>query len=279
MFITAKDEYGNDVSAEQAVDGTNHYCPNCGARMRVRRCVTRTDHFFLYRDQHKSKDCAEIENEKSVVRDPGMLNVAKFVRKTMTEHPRGGQSSTRGTGSASKSSKEILPPKSLRQLAVCGVCQLPANTPIEGGVLSDLLLIYRSFSNQLSTNESLGMRVIELQLDSAQDRHIRYVGFWKWQGKWHRMFFEHCADETLDFETLTDEMFHEKTTRNGRSRWSKPKYKRILVSGVWSAIDHTQCAQICRYCTNARAVCIGMQISDLVSRNQIYYSDLPDNQQ
>lgn len=25
MFITAKDEYGNDVSAEQAVDGTNHY--------------------------------------------------------------------------------------------------------------------------------------------------------------------------------------------------------------------------------------------------------------
>lgn len=277
MFLIVKDQYGSDITTHQALEGTDYFCRYCGARMRVRRCVVRTDHFFLFKDTHKSKDCAEIENERTVVRDPTLLNASRFVRKTMLVSSGTGRSNTGERINSSKPAKEVLPPKSLRQLMVCGVCQLPANTPIEGGVLSDLLLTYRCFSKILSKNESLGMRVVELQLDSAQDHRIRYVGYWKWHGTWHRVFFEHFADGILDFEALLDELFHEKVIHKGHTHWSKSKYKRVLVSGVWSAIEQTQCSQICGYCTNARSLCVGMQISALVSRNQIYYSDLPEN--
>lgn len=279
MHIIAKDQYGNKVDIRQALEGEDYFCLLCGARMRPRRCVVRTDHFFLFKDKHKSKDCAEIENERNVVRDPALLNASKFVRKTMLISSKADQSNARECVNSAKSSKEVLPPKSLRQLMVCGVCQMPADTPIEDGVLSDLLITYRSFNKLLSKNESLGARAMELQLDSAQGNRIRYVGYWKLKGEWHRMFFEHYADSSLDFEALADELFHKKIHRNGRTQWSQPKYKRILVSGVWASIDHAQCSQICGYCTNARSVCVGMQISDLMSRNQIYFSDLPENLQ
>lgn len=278
MHVIAKDQYGNEVDTQHALEGVDYYCSLCGATVRIRRCVVRTDHFFLFKDKHKSKDCAEIENEKNVVRDPALLNVSKFVRKTILVSSRSDRSNARESTKAPQSSKEVLPPKSLCQLMACGVCQMPADTPIEGGVLSDLLITYRSFSQLLSKNESLGMRVMELQLDSAQGNRIRYVGYWRCQSKWYRMFFEHYVDESLNFEELADELFHKKVDRYGRTIWIKPKYKRFLISGIWSAIGHAQCSKSCGYCANARSVCVGMQIADLVSRNQIYYSDLPQNQ-
>lgn len=278
MFLIVKDQYGSDITTHQALEGTDYFCRHCGARMRVRRCVIRTDHFFLFKDRHRSQDCAEIEKEKEVVREPSLLNASQFLRRTMAVRSGAERSHAGERKQSVKSTKEVLPPKSLRQLMVCGVCQMPASTPIEGGVLSDLLLTYRSFPQHLHGNPSLGGRVLGLQLDSAQGRCIRYLGYWKQKGKACRMFFEHYVDENLGFEELADELFQEKICRYGRSIWKKPRYKRILVSGIWSAIDHSQCSKICGYCVNARTVCVGMQIADLVNRNQIYYSDLPDNQ-
>ena len=216
--------------------------------------------------------------EKHVVRDLTLLSVNKFVSHLSLVPRAGVAKKSNRTHFDAIPAHEALPPNSLRQLQVCGACLMSPTSPIEGGVLSDLLLTYRSFRQHLAQNQSLGARILELKPVSAQNRHIRYVGFWKDGNQSYRAFFEHYVTDTVDFESLSDELFAEKTIRYGKAVWSKPKYKRVLVAGTWTAISRHQCSQLCGYCHQARAICSGMQYADLRNRNQIYYSDLPDNQ-
>ncbi|MBQ9762021.1 MAG: hypothetical protein IJV82_02980 [Oscillospiraceae bacterium] len=278
MYTYALDRKGTVVTAEQAINGEDYCCPHCHAKMRVRKSTNRRSHFFLHADKHKSKECAEIEKEKHVVRDLTLLSVNKFIGRLSSVPCVGVAKKSNSTHSETIPVNEALPPNSLRQLQVCGACQMSPNTPIAGGILSALLLTYRSFRIYLSRNQPLGPRVLELKPVSAQNGRIRYVGFWKDGNQSYRAFFEHDAANTVDFEAVADELFAQKAYRYGHPVWGKPKYKRVLVAGTWVAMTKHQCSRLCGYCHQARTICSGMQYAELCNRSQIYYSDLPDNQ-
>lgn len=276
MFKMALTAQGNLTYANQAESGADHYCPYCKARMRVRHYRFREDHFFLLNDTHKSKDCGIIEKEITVDRDPKLLNCDQFAKRILSvPHKRAGNNhKSKRSPASSHAENSTLPPNSLLQLKVCGICDLDPNTKISHGVLSDLLITWKSYPHFFSINKSLGFRVLEVSLDSAENRHIRYVAFWQHS---RRMFFDHVVPDTVDFEALADQLFHTKEIYNGSPVWKKPKFLRVLVAGNWAVVNKTDCARSCWYCRNAKRICTGMQIAPFISKNQLYYSDLPDN--
>lgn len=275
----AMDEIGCLVSASEAIGGIDYYCPNCYAPMRLRKCLTRTSHFFVYADKHKSRDCGEIEKDRDVIRTTSLLDPKKFERAVMNprNHSRGSGTGGGGKGSASTSHKEMLPPNSIRQLVVCGARSMDPASPIEGGTLSDIYIGPKSYEKHFCDGSDLDFRVVELWLNSALNRRIRYVANWTYRGQLFRGFLEHHVDEALNFEELADMLFHERRDYYGYLIWQKPKYKTIAVGGVWSAAERSHCQKVCNFCKNARRTCRGMWFSPLTSLKQIYFSDLPDN--
>ena len=275
----ALDKDGNLISAIDAIGGTDYSCPHCYAIMRVRKCITRTPHFFLYDDKHKSRDCGELEKDRDVIRMPSLLNPQKFARAVMTPRSRsnGPGIGGGGKGSTPHSHKETLPPNSIRQLIVCGARSMDPSAPIEGGTLSDVYIGPKSYEKFFHEGVDLEFRVVELWLNSALDRRIRYVANWTYRGNLFRSFLEHHVDESLDFEELAGMLFHERRNYYGRSIWLKPKYKTIAVGGNWGAAEHTHCESVCNFCKIALRTCRGMWISPLTNLKQIYFSDLPDN--
>lgn len=275
----AHDNEGNLISAVDAIGGVNYFCPHCHAAMRVRKCITRSPHFFLFDDQHKSRDCGEFEKDRTAIRTPTLLNIKKFAKSVLFPRSRTTCSGGSGGGSGSKPAahKEILPPNCIRQLIVCGARSMDPKTPIENGILSDVYIGPKVYEKHFIKGVDLDFRVVELWLNSALDGRIRYVANWTYRGQVFRSFLEHHVDDSLNFEEIADELFHKRRDYYGRPLWVKPRYKTIAVGGEWTARDRKYCHKLCNFCKNAQRICRGMWTAPLYHMGQIYYSDLPDN--
>lgn len=276
LFI-ALDSEGKPVTAEEAESGMDHKCICCGALMRPRKCIARAPHFFLYGDKHKSRDCAELENERTAMRVPALLDAEKFARAVMK--PRSHKGPVKGGGGGHKPSdhKEMLPPNCIRQLIACGVRAMDPSSPIEGGVLSDVYVGPKAYEKCIVANEGLGFRAVDLWLDSAVDGRIRYVAVWDYKDAHYRSFFEHTVSDDLIFEEIADELFQERRYYYGRTLWVKPRFKTVTVAGIWETIARSVCTTACNNCKNAKRVCRGLWSAPLERKGQIYYSDLDAN--
>ena len=276
MFLYTLNEQGESVHVKDAKSGVDYFCPYCGCRMRVRRSVNGKLYFYAV-DGHLSRDCSDMEKEGGAARDPKLLNVSQFQNIVLRAKKEKGASRRGGGGSGGGSTKDILPPCNLRQLQIAGTLFLPPDTSIEGGVLSDLLLTYKSFLKFVAPHKSLGFRVLHLSLNSAFDRTIRFVGWWNHYGKKYRGFFDVQVDESIDFDKLVGRWFVSKTNKWGRQFYNQPKYKTALVAGVWNTVNRDKCGEECGYCKNARTCCVGMQTAVLADEKQIFVSDLLNN--
>lgn len=278
-FFWAISQNGKLITADDAIGGINYYCPHCHAAMHVRKCITRTSHYFIFNDYHKSKDCKEIEKDQKVIRMPALLNSNKFSSTIMNPkiHATGRNKRKENSGKARSSGRELRPPNCIRQLIVSGVREMDPNMQIENGKLSDVYIGPKSYCKCLQKDTSLDFRILDLWLNSALDGRIRYVARWNYRGHKFRAFFEHHVDESLNFEALADELFAQRSYYYGHTLWTKPRYKSIAVAGEWIAKDRNFCQRICNFCENARSSCFGMWVAQLKHIDQIYYSDLPNN--
>ena len=265
------------ISAPDAIGGENYYCPHCHAIMRVRKCITRSPHFFLLDDSHKSRDCKEFEKDRLVIRTPALINHKKFAKSVLFPKTHRGGGGGGGGGTRPVTHKEMLPPNCIRQLIVCGARFMNPTTPIEDGVLSDVYIGPKAYEKFFLEGTDLEFRVVELWLNSALDGRIRYIANWTYRGQLYRSFLEHHANASLDFEEIADSLFHERRSYYGRTLWVKPKYKSIAVGGEWTSVERSTCQHLCNFCKNARRICRGMWTAPLNHLGQIYYSDLYNN--
>ena len=270
---------GKLISALEAEGAVNYYCSHCHAIMRVRKSITRSPHFFLHDDYHKSRDCKAFEKEQNVIRTPTLIKPEKFAHSVLFPRSRKNQVHKEGDrpSATPHSSNEQRPPNSIRQLVICGAKSMDPNTPIDGGILADIYVGPKSYNMVLRDNKSLGFRVIHLWLDSAHNNRIRYAVVWTYRGKRYRAFFEHIVSDNIDFIALADALFHDKYCNYRGTFWRKSKYKTIAIGGDWSYIEREFCQTCCTSCQNPQYTYCGTQEAQLNHLDQIYYSDLPDN--
>lgn len=274
MILIALDENGRRVYAKDAKSQVDYFCLCCGCRMHVKKSTLGNAFFFALDDGHQSSGCRSVGEKNTAVRDPELLSVSKFQNAILGIK---GTNGGGGGGGDKGTPKDNLPPCTLPQLQLSGAPFLSPDTPIKGGVLSDLLLTYISFPKFVAPHTSLGFRVIELALDSAFDRTIHFVGWWKQNNQRYRAFFDVWVEEPDDFEALVGKYFAGTSFREGRLIYDQPKYNRALVAGDWTAVDHDECQKTCFYCKDARNPCVGMQKAILVNKNQIFCADVPKN--
>lgn len=283
-FALSKD--GVLVPAHDAIGGIDYYCPHCYATLRVRKCIVRLPHFFLFNDTHKTSDCGNLEKEHIALRSPILINPEKFARTIMT--PRLPKTDTDKLPDPKKrkdplSSKEMLPPNSLRQLIVCGVQFMDPSTPIEGGILSDVYIGPKAYGRCFKANENLNFRVIDLWLLNAYNGKIRYIANFTYGGHLYRCIFELHVDASLDFDSLANKLFQTYHVSYGRKIWVKAKYKSVTVAGDWTAVGTQHCQAHCSLCkksdksANKERICLGMWTAQLTHLEQLYYTDLPNN--
>lgn len=277
MILIALDENGRRVYAKDAKSQVDYFCLCCGCRMHVRKSTLGNVFFFALDGGHQSSDCRDAGEEDAAARDPELLSVSKFQNAVMRVRKEKGTGDGGGGSGGGGPAKEVLPPCNLRQLQLSGALSLPPNTPIEGGVLSDILLTHKSFSEFIAPHSSLGFRVLELSLDSAFNWTIRLKGWWgpKWQR--YRAFFDIQVDKSVDFDALVNNYFSGISLNKNGITYNQPKYERALVAGVWTAVNNDECQKTCFYCKNARTPCVGLQRATLASKNQIFCADVPKN--
>lgn len=279
MFTEVTRKDGSFITANEAESGVDYYCPHCGARMRVRKCTSRRNHFCLFQDYHRDSACKVIEQEKNVYRDVARLSVNGFQKSLRHTSPQGGRGKSGGKGKPQ--GEKTLPPNGLRQLVACGANKMDPNTPIEGGVLWDLLITPKSYYQIPNLQGSMGFRVIELWLRAVLDYHFRYVIHWDYKGKAYCMFFDHKATEELATE-LADQYFHDKKERTyGPPYWTNAKFNSVFVAGAWHYLSWDECRKICNQCTNGLTKdgrrCLGMWSADMDGKGCIYAAGHPNN--
>lgn len=274
MILIALNANGQIVYAKDAISQVDYSCPCCGCRMHVKKSILDNAFFFALDGGHQSSDCRSVEDKNTAVRNPELLSVSTFQNALL------GIKGTKvggGGGGGGGTPKEVLPPCNLPQLQLSGATFLPPDTPIKGGVLSDLLLTYTSFSKFVAPHTSLGFRVMELALDSAFGQTIRFIGWWKQNDQRYRAFFDVRVEEADDFDSLIKKYFAGTSFKEGRLIYDKPMYERALVAGLWTTVDRDECQKTCFYCKDARTPCVGMQRATLVTKNQIFCAEIPKN--
>lgn len=275
-FAQTKD--GKLVTATEAQSGVDHFCVICKATMRARKCTNMVDHFFLFHDAHKSRDCMELEKESGVIRKPGLLNRNKFLQGILNPKHRG--EGNGGGGGSTSPGRQMRPPNSLRQLIASGVrLQDPFSPITDGGILSDVFVGKRSYAHCIHTGEDLNPRAIDVRLWSARNGKITYTATWVYKNQKFRAFFIQKVSDEIDFEGIADSLFHVRRTFKGNDSWHEGKYKLLAVVGNWKAITKDECKKHCGWCKKENMrICLGMWESELKHEGQMYYSDLPDNQ-
>lgn len=275
----ALNKNGEQVTATDAQTGVDHFCVTCKAIMRARKCTNMVDHFFLFHDAHKSKDCRELENEHGVVRKPELLNANKFLSSIL--NPKHRERGTGGGGGGPTSpGKQMRPPNSLCQLIASGVrLQDPFSPIADGGILSDVFVGKLAYAHCIHEGEDLNLRAIDVRLWSARNGKITYTATWEYQNQKFRAFFIHRVGEELNFENIADSLFYARRAFRGRDSWHKGRYKLLTVVGDWKALDEEECMRRCSWCNGDEPrICLGMWEAELNYEQQLYYSDLPENQ-
>jgi hypothetical protein len=268
MFAYARDEAGKLVHANEAIPMVDYYCPYCVARMRLRRCTNKADHFYVVGEKHRSEVCSAVERERNVVRDPSKLNREKYMRKVLSPKRRGGSGGgPPGGGDKPNQTIKVSAPGSLEMAYVCGVYNLPPDTRIEDGVISDIFLTYRGMEKFLAEGESLGERILLARPHNAANGYIRFVVFWKnTSGRKVRHFLHLKVSDPSEYQDMAQMLF---SARNG-SYWSKPKYGEILVAGDWKLVSKDVCNQFCPFCKGSSLECTATHVAEFVSPNQIF---------
>lgn len=274
---TARTMDGKLVTATEAETGVNHACVICGACMRARKCINMSDHFFLFHDTHKSKDCGALEKERGVVRKPELLKRNQFFKRILDPGGRG--NGTGGGGGSGSPGKQMRPPNSLCQLIATGVRLMNPFTPIaEGEILSDVFVGRRAYAHCIHECEDLSIRAIDVRLWSARDHKITYTVTWEYRKQKFRAFFIHKVSKELNFKNIADCMFYERRSFGGKDSWHKGRYKLLTVAGDWKAVGSEECNRSCSWCKKSDQYrCLGMWEAELKHEEQLYYSDLPEN--
>lgn len=267
------------VTATEAQTGVDHFCVVCKAVMRARKCTNMVDHFFLFHDSHKSRDCRELEKERGVVRNPELLNGNKFLQGILnSKRTERGTGSGSGGGSTLSSGKQMRPPNSLRQLIASGVrLQDPFSPIADGGVLSDVFVGKRAYAHSIHTGKDLNLRAVDVRLWSARNDKITYTATWKHQDQRYRAFFIHKVSKDLNFGEIADGLFYERRIFRGRNSWHKGRYRLLTIVGDWKAVEIDECSKRCSWCETSEDICLGMWEAELNNERQMYYSDLPEN--
>lgn len=273
------DERGNLVDGEHGEKGKDYSCVYCGVCMRWRECHHRRSHFYAFGGPHRSKACAELEKEKMFIRHPSKLNKRLFFRRLFAQPEAENGDSAKKKSRSTETTAQEKAPSSLRHLLVCGLHKMSPETPIEGGQLSDILLTYRGYGQYLKDGESLNQRVLLLRPNCAKDGRIRFEAFWGRGSMQCRAFFELIVNDPEEYDRIGDMLFSEKKVVYGKTIYKKTRYREVLVAGWWQNVDKQQCLYRCGYCQKGGKICIGMQESDYLGReeNQIFISDLPEN--
>ena len=268
---------GKSITATEAQTGVDHYCVICNATMRARKCTHMVDHYFLFHDTHKSKDCRELEKEHGVVRTPDLLNKNKFLQGIL--NPKHRETGSGGGGGSSSSGKQMRPPNSLCQLIASGVRLKNPFSPIaDGGIISDVFVGKLAYAYCIHQGEDLNPRAIDVRLWSARDGKITYTATWMHKNQKFRAFFVHKVSDSLNFEEIADGIFYNRRSFKGKNSWHNGKYKLFTVVGDWKAVGQNECAKRCSWCKTDEFICLGMWESEMNHVKQLYFSDLPDNQ-
>lgn len=274
----AKNKDGKLVTATEAQTGMDHSCVICAAIMRARKCTNMVDHFFLFHDTHKSKDCMELEKEHGVIRKPELLNRNKFFQGIL--NPKHKEKGTGGGGGSTSPGNQMRPPNSLRQLIASGVRMQDPFSPIaDGGILSDVFVGKFAYAHCIHMGEDLNIRAVDVRLWSARNGKITYVATWTHKNQKFRAFFIHNVSKELNFEDIANSLFHIRRNFRHKDSWHKGRYKTLTVAGDWKAIGKDECRTHCSWCDKDDLwICLGMWEAELNYEQQLYYSDLPDNQ-
>ena len=267
MISYALDAEGIPTFASTAITGMDYFCPQCGVKMRCRKCSNRSDHFYLMGEHHRSADCAAMERDKHITRDIKLLEPERLKRRLM--RPRSSVTQHNGGQHGSPSQIDrVLAPSSLKQLSVCGLASFPPNTPIEGGVLSDVFLpitCYREYLPNISSHD-LGFRILILKPDHIRNDCIIFVAFWRTA----RMFFSIRFDDPENLAKYANDLFVVQENQHGGFYGVKPKVSAVWVAGIWSNVPRNACEKSCIRCVNAKTPCVGMQEAAFSSNAQIY---------
>jgi hypothetical protein len=271
MFIAALDSEGKMVKAIDAIPGVDYYCPHCGARMRVRRYHNKVAHFYAP-DSHHYQFCEVVEREKYIIRTPAKVNKKKTMKRILTEPSGGGGGGGGGGG-------DDLPDRTIREMAASTLEQmylnnyftLPADDPIEDGVISDLCLSYWNFPDFLASGEPLGGRILLVQPHNAYGNYVRFLIYWKNPNGGHFRHFLHLhVADPAQFEELAKMLFFE----CNRGKWSKRRYDAVVIGGDWKFIEQGDCGQICPFCKDSNTKCTGTHMAHYTSPRQIFCPEI-----
>ena len=264
MIISALDENGMIVPAEEAVPGKTYYCAECGVKLHITHRNGKKFFICYANNPHTGKHC---KRGRSKVRTPEDTNPDKLFAGMLSPDKERlpGQAKGGGYSVAHESHFDVTGFSSLSDFVEHGYHE---HAPLKGmfGLypMEQILIAKYSAHKIMNDNGSLGNRIVCVEKDAflSDQSAIRFAlcaGGVILQKKMFYLFFTPEQKEALC------DLYYK--------LWKAPnsgKITHILIAGHWQSADLPDCKTVCGKECFGKWSCTGMQYTHFIKNAQIY---------